>query len=202
MDNRELEVYQSKTPIEDRFQFRTQGRFRCARPTEGILIIISVILAVVIWIVFYEIWGQQFKFIYDMHEKTDHAFFFAVAFSMITFGLILCTIIIIKMILNGVDYHYTADNNMFSFYSEKAGIIKTDIHYSDVVEISYENYHLFGLIDRGFLVSIVTRTLGTVSFEYLHNKSILSHDRENTPFYIIEQRINAQFEKSNAMKRG
>ena len=195
-------MYNTGSPIEDRFQFRTQGSFKCARPTEGILIIALIAAAVVVWLLFYEIWGQQFKFVYEMHEKTDHAFFFAFAFSMITLVLIILTVFIIKLIMNGIDYHYTADNNMFSFYSEKAGIKKTDIHYTDIVRITYEDYHLFGLIDRGYLVSIVTRSLGTISFEYLHNKSIRVHDRENTPFYIIEQRIDAQFEKRNAIKKG
>ena len=97
--------------------------------------------------------------------------------------------------MNGVVYRYTADNNVFSVVSEKAGMKKTDIYYNDIVSITYDPYVLFGLIDRGSLVSIVTRSLGTVTFEYIYNKSILSRDRENTPFYIIEQRIEMQNDK-------
>ncbi len=196
MENREIRPFNSSTPIEDRFSFHTQGRFQCARSTEGILIAAVIVLAIVVWLIIYDLMGQQFKFVFYMHEKTDHAFFFAIAFAFITLALVLITVFMIKAIMNGIEYHYTADSNMFSFYSEKAGVKKTDIHYYDVVSITYDQLILFGMIDRGFIVSITTHSLGTITLEYIYNKSIRARGHENTPFHIIEKRIEMLSEKN------
>lgn len=185
-------------PVEDRFAFQTRGIFRCAHPAERILTIVTIIAAVLVWIGFYDIWSKQYIFIYNMHDeysqstKTDHSLFFAIAFSFITALIVIAAILIIHRIMQGRIYNYTADGNMFSFYSIKARVRKTDIHYNDVVSITYEKRVIFGFIDRGYYVTIETRSLGKLVLEYLHNKSAVNKDPENTPFNIIAQRTNIQ----------
>lgn len=191
----------SRSPIEDRFRFQTRGTFRCSRPSERILIIICVIAAVLLWWAIFEIWGAQFRYIVHLSDdtifegKTPHSLFFAVAFSFFTLVDVIIAGIVIKNITKGIEYHYTADENMFSFYSTKGGIKKTDIHYNDITAINYEQRVLFGMLDRGFTVTIDTRSQGTITFCYIYNKSAPTHGRENTPFYIIEERLKMQNDK-------
>ncbi len=191
-------MYNGRNPIEDRFGFQSRGIFRCAHPAERIYIIITLAAAIILWICFYEIWGQQFVYIYHLSDntsqegKTPHALFFAVAFSVITGIIVIAAIIIIRMIMQGQIYNYTADSNMFSFYSAKARVRKTDIHYNDVVSMTFDKRVIFGFIDRGYTVTIETRSLGRIELEYLHNKSSVSRDPENTPFHIIAERTNIQ----------
>jgi hypothetical protein len=191
-------MYVGSNPIEDRFGFQTRGIFRCSHPAERILILVTIAAAIIVWIGFYEIWGQQFVFIYHLSDgtpregETPHALFFALAFSVITAMIVIAAIIIVRMIMRGQIYSYTADSNMFSYYSAKARVRKTDICYNDVVSMSFDKRVIFGFIDRGYTVTIETKSLGKFELEYLHNKSAVSHDPENTPFHIIAERTNLQ----------
>lgn len=188
-------MFESRSPVEDRMGFRTQGVFRCSRATEPITVVLSLIITVIVLVGFYYIWGEQFKYIYHLGEKlgasgsTRHSAGFALVFSFVTAVIIIAEIVAVKLIFNGVEYRYTANANVFSFVSKKDGVRKTDIYYDDVVAVSYEERKLFGLFSRGYTVTIITHSLGNVVILYLFNKSIRVHSPENTPFRIIEERV-------------
>ncbi len=176
--------------------FSTRGIFRCSRASERILVILSLIITVIVFAGFYFVWGEQFKYIYHLPEKfgidqvrTQHSMGFALIFSAITAVIIIVEIVALKIILGGVEYHYMANANMFSFASHKDSMRKTDIYYDDVVAVSYEDRKLFGLFSRGYTVTIITHSLGNVVVLYMFNKSIKVRSPENTPFHIIEERV-------------
>ncbi len=175
--------------------FHTQGVFLCSRNSEQISVILSVIISLMLFAGFYYVWGEQFKYIYHLGEQlgasasTQHSTGFALIFTVVSAVIIIGEIIVLKFILGGVGYHYTANANLFSFASKKDGVRKTDIYYDDVVAVSYEERKLFGLLSRGYTVTIMTHSLGNVVILYLFNKSIRDHSPENTPFHIIEERV-------------
>ena len=187
-------MYGSANPVEDRFGFKTRGKFRCSRSTERISVILVFVITVIVFIVFYRVWGAQLLYIYGMHYETagnvavSHIQFFALAFSLITLFIFAAGFVAVKIILIGVEYSYTADSNVFSFCSAKDNVSKTDISYSDVIAVRFDERRLFGLIKRGYTVTIITHTLGTVTLEYIFNKSISEKSPENTPFNIIKIR--------------
>ncbi len=188
-------MYEAYNPVEDRMGFSTRGTFRCSRATEQISVILAFIITLMIFAAFYFMWKEQFMYIYSMNERTDHSLFFALGFSGITAVIIIVFIVAVSFLLGGVEYSYTANENMFSFVSKKDGVRKTDIHYNDVIAVSYKQRRLFGIFDRGFTVTIITHTLGNVTLLYKHNRSIKVHSPENTPFHIIEERMDIQNEK-------
>ncbi len=192
-------MYNGRNPIEDRFGFQTRGTFRCSRGSERIMLILSFIITFLIISTFYYIWGEQYKYIYHLHEvfnsmtgSTDHSMGFALIFTFITSLILIVEIVAVKAILNGVEYNYSADENIFSFVSKKDGVRKTDIHYNDVVSMTFDKRVIFGFIDRGYTVTINTRSLGSIELEYLHNKSSVNHEPEYTPFHIIAERTTIQ----------
>ena len=195
-------MYETQSPVEDRFGFTAKGTFRCSRATERIAVILSLIITAIVFVSFYLIWGRQLIYIYGMHYdelkdlsesqrlgfspvSTSHIMFFALAFTFVT-------VIIARLILNGVVYQYSADSNIFSFRSEKDNVRKTDIHYDDVIAVKYEERRLLRFIKRGYTVTVITRSLGNVVIEYIFNKSDKEHRPENTPFHIIEERTDIQ----------
>jgi|GEM_PF-3109740 len=195
-------LYGTYSPVEDRMGFSTKGIFKCSRATEQISVIVSIAVGIAVYALFYTIWGEQFIYIFNMHNRPDHWLFFAIAFFFVCIIIFIVELIVIHRLLRGVDYHYTANMNVFSFYSVKAHVRKTDIHYNDVVAVNYEERKLFGLIKRGYTVTIITHSLGTITLYYIFNKSIKVHIPANTPFYIIEQRMIIQKEKQSSLSGG
>ena len=210
-------MYDARNPVEDRFGFSTRGTFRCSRATERISVIISLIVTVIALAGFYYVWGRQYTYIALLHYdeliglseeqrmgfspiSTTHTLFFAMAFALIAVIIVICEIIALRVILGGVKYDYSADANIFSFRSEKDNVRKTDIHYNDVVAVEYEERRLLGFINRGLTVTIICRSLGNVTLEYIRSKSDKDCRPENTPFHIIEERIDVQNERRQAVR--
>ena len=185
-------MYETHSPVEDRFSFSSKGIFYCSKPTERISIIVIVVSAVLIAVLWYNVLFEQLKwyFVNDgtaVGVDTARTIGYVYVFSMAFLFVIVC--IIIKYILHGSKYYYSADAKHFSFRSEKAHVPKTDIFYDDVVSVKFEEHILFGHWLRGYIVSITTRSLGIIRFEYLFNKSISEKTPRNTPFRIIEERV-------------
>ncbi len=202
-------MYEARNPVEDRFAFSARGTFRCSRATERISVIISLVITVIAFAGFYYVWGRQFIYIALLHYddliglsesqrmgfspiSTTHTFFFAMAFALIVVIIVIGEIVALRIILGGVKYNYSADSNIFSFRSQKDNVRKTDIHYNDVIAVRYEERKLFGFIKRGLTVTIISRSLGNVTLLYIRNKSDKECKPENTPFHIIEERIDVQ----------
>lgn len=185
-------MYETRSPVDDRFSFSTKGTFCCAKPSERVTILIVVLSFAFIAVAWYKILFEQLMW-YFVNDGTyvgtetartiGYIYVFSLAF------LLAVDIIVIRLVLHGNIYSYSADEKHFSFLSEKAHIRKTDIFYDDVVSVSYDEYYLFGTWLRGYIVYITTRSLGTLRLEYLFNKSIADKTTRNTPFYIIEERV-------------
>ena len=186
-------MYETHSPVEDRFGFSTSGTFFCSKQTERISLIIifgSLIFIAVGW---YLVLFDQLKWYFvekgvQVGTETARTIGYIYIFSMAF--IIAGAVIIITNILHGDKYTYSADANRFSFLSEKAHIPKTDIIYTDVVAVRYVEKYMFGRL-KGFDVTVITRSLGNITFRYLINKSITDKTPRNTPFNIIEERLDA-----------
>lgn len=196
-------MYETHTPIEDRFRFSAKGTFYCSKPTERIWIIIIAVSTVIVAVVWYNALFDQLRWYFENGDtyiggKTAGTMGYIYVFSMAFIIAAVC--IIIRFILHGDKYYYSADEKHFSVWSKKAHLRKTDIYYNDVKELRFSEYYLFGKHLRGYTVTISTRTLGDITFEYLFNKSISDKTPENTPFNIIIERV--ELFRKDAADRG
>lgn len=194
-------MYETHTPVEDRFAFSARGTFRCSYPAERLALIIAAVSTLFLIFAEYDICFRQYEWFVDntyapARASTTFGYIFM---GMLTITLILCGVAV-KLILSGIVYSYSADKTHFSVVSKKAAFRKTDIYYYDAVAVKYEEYYLFGKWLRGYTVTVITRSLGNVTFEYLFNKSIPDKTPENTPFHMIEERIDTV--NDNAAKYG
>lgn len=190
-------MYESRGPAEDRFGYSTQGIFNCARKTERIALMITVSSTLFLAFAGYAFFYMQFEWYrqntYSPARAASTFGYIYVAFLAVT---VIIAWIIISLILSGNVYKYRADATHFSFLSEKARVRKTDIYYNDVVMVKFEEYRLFGKWLRGFYVTIVTRSLGNITFSYIFNKSITDKTPQNTPFFIIAERTQMYLENT------
>lgn len=183
-------MYETRSPIDDRFGFSAQGTFRCSRATERISVIIAAVIGFLLLVSGYELIYYLYKeqTLWAQTEPTQYAGVASLSFFGFIILLTAGEIVSLGVILSGKEYRYSANETMFSFSSRSDNVKKTDILYSDVTAVSYTERKLFGKIIRGYTVTIVTRSLGNITLEYLFNKSIPEKLPENTPFRIIEER--------------
>lgn len=191
-------MYETRSPVDDRFGFSTQGTFRCSIATERISFVITAVIGVLLLYGGYNLIYSVYKehTLYAQTDPTQYAGLAALSF--IGFIIVLFTgeAIAFKMILSGKLYRYSANETVFSFSSKSDNVHKTDIFYSDVVAVKYEERKIFGKMIRGYTVTIVTRSLGNITLEYLFNKSIANRLPGNTPFHIIEERVEILRQKT------
>ena len=185
-------MYETHNPVEDRFDYYAKGTFRCSHPTERVSIIIVAAVFVFITIAWYAVLFEQLRWYFEINAEiigvnTAKTIGYVYVFSELF--MLAVTAVIIHLILGGIVWNYSADGTHFSLWSEKARTRKTDIYYDDVVSVRYDEYYLFGTWLRGYVVCITTRSAGTIRLEYLFNKSITNKTTQNTPFYIIEERV-------------
>ena len=183
-------MYETHSPIDDRFGFSTKGTFRCSMATERIALTVTVIVGVLLlgagYSAIYEVYKAQT--LYAQTDPTQYAGVAALTFIGFVIILAVGVSVALKLILSGREYSYSADENKFSFMCAKDNVRKTDIFYSDVVSVRYEERKLLGYFVRGYTVTIITRSLGNITLEYMFNKSIPDRLPTNTPFRIIEER--------------
>ena len=195
-------MYETRNPVEDRFRFRTQGMFRCSRSTERIGLLVSFIVTLFVYSGGYGVMFGIYKET-TLWAETDPFTFGGVAsltFFAFTVIVIVGETIAVRIILSGRVYRYSANDVIFSFMSEQDKVRRVDIRYDDVLSVSYMPRKLFGIIDRGYTVSVVTGSLGIITFDYIHGKGIGSRTPANTPFRIIEERMLIQREKLSAQR--
>ena len=190
-------MYETRNPVENRFGFSTQGTFNCSRPTERIALIITGLSTLFLAFAEYAVCYLQNKwYYYNTMAPEMTASTFGLIYVFFLSLTVIAAIIVINFILVGNVYRYRADNKRFSFLSEKAHIRKTDIFYDDVVMVKFDEYRLFGKWLRGFTVTVVTRSLGNITFNYIFNKSITDKTPQNTPFFIIAERTQMWLENT------
>lgn len=184
-------MYETRSPIDDRFGFSTKGTFRCSLATERIALILTVITGLLLFVAGYNLIYYVYKehTLYAQTDPTQYAGLASLTFIGFMIVLITGEAVAAKLILSGRQYRYSANENVFSFSSKKDNVRKTDIFYSDVVSVKYSERKLFGKISRGYTVTIVTRSRGSITIEYLFNRSIPDRTTRNTPFHIIEERV-------------
>lgn len=183
-------MYESHSPIDDRFGFSAKGTFRCSMATERIALITAVVIGVLLlgggYTAIYNVYREHT--LYAQTDPTTYAGVAALTFIGFVILLAIGEAIALKLILSGKEYWYSADANRFSYSSKNDNVGKTDIFYNDVRSVQYEERRLFGRIIRGYTVTIITGSLGTLTLEYMFNKSIPDKSPQNTPFRIIEER--------------
>ncbi len=183
-------MYETHNPVEDRFGFRTQGIFRCAKPSERISIVVIVVCTLLLSLGWYLVLYVQLRWYFGL--RTDVGVSASRTMGFLFLGvvtlLVLTAVVLITFILHGNLYSYTANDSVFSFRCDRERIPKTDIRYDDVASVEYREMRLFGKWQRGFEVTVITRSLGSITFRYLFNKSIPNKTHANTPFHIIEER--------------
>jgi len=185
-------MYETRSPVDDRFDFSAKGIFYCSMSTERTIIIVLIVSAVIIAVLWYNVLFDQLRWYFDkggtaVGVDTARTIGYVYVFSMVFLIVVICCII--RFILYGNKYYYSADSKHFSFRSEKAHIPKTDIFYDDVITVRYDEMYLFGIWFRGYTVTVTTRSLGAIRFDYLFNKSSPDKTPRCTPFSIIEERV-------------
>ena len=179
-------IEDSQVLYEKRFGYSTKGSFRCIRRSEKLMILLVVIIALLFLSGAYVWLLENVKFIYNIKNEITHLPFFGIAYLVTAAVTVLICFIIIKVIMSGDKYEYTADAECFRIMSAKAGKSRVDILYDDVKDISAEPLDIGSRIHRGLTVTITTRSLGTVSYDYLFGAG--SGTFEASPFHIIYDR--------------
>ncbi len=171
---------------EKRFGYSDKGSFRCVRRTEKLMILLVIIIALLFLSGLYVWLWENVKFIYNIKNEISHLPFFGLTYIVIAAVTVLICFIIVKAIMSGDRYEYAADAECFRIMSPKAGKSRVDILYDDVKDISAEPLDIGTRIHRGLTVTITTRSLGTVSFDYLFGTGTRTF--EASPFHIIYER--------------
>ncbi len=175
----------------------SKGEFKCAFDNEmvflGIVLVVIIALAILMLPFLLDIIGF-------MGRRSGRDFLGAVAMAgFLVFGTIFA------IILNGRTYHY--DANETEFVVTGPGNHKEYFYYTDVQDITTEEFKLFGK-KRGYIVTIST-SVRDIQYRYVFGKNKVFTDIDGTPFYYLglnsglyaktranvdEDLVNAQFE--------
>lgn len=175
----------------------SKGEFKCAFDNEMIyLAIIGVILVVLVI--------ASLPFVLSLLNfvgRRNGADFLGVI--MIPFYIVFGTAF--AVVLNGRTCNY--DANETEFVVTGPGKRKEYFYYSDVQDITTEEFRLFGK-KRGYIVTITT-SVRDVQYRYIFGKNKVFTDIDGTPFYYLglnsglyaktganvdEEQVNLQFE--------
>lgn len=176
--------------LSDRFDFRAVGNFRCARKSEALwLSVVAVVYTLALVII---IWNAVLVLSTDYSEKVliyasstvNGIVMFVSVFAMIPIITVIVAIAV-KMITSGVEYSYTANDEMLIITDPKGE--KTSFYYSDMESVTYEKLTLFSERQRGFDVYVKTK-YRTFRYQYIYSKNKLLRGEKDTPFFILEER--------------
>ena len=185
-EKRDIMIEDRQFLYEKRFGYSDKGSFRCIRRTEKLMILLVVIIALLFLSGLYIWLWENVKYIYNIKNEIYHLPFFGLTYLVIVAVTVLICFIIVKAIMSGDRYEYTADAECFRIMSSKAGKPRVDILYDDVKDISTAPLDIGTKIHRGLTVTITTRSLGTVSYDYLFGARLGTF--EASPFHIIYDR--------------
>lgn len=161
-----------------RFSYTRTGEFRvrCKAETSLTIFFILLIPAGIILVAF--LTNDYLKEVPQLGELLSYVY---------SFWGTLC-LFIIGAIRAGVTCKYYADQNEFKI---------TDNHkhteylfYSDIVSVDYDPIKLFSCVPRGFHVTITTE-YRTIVYDYLFFGNFGSSSPEDTPFHLLETRVQA-----------
>lgn len=161
-----------------RFSYTRTGEFRvrCKAETSLTIFFILLIPAGIILVAF--LTNDYLKEVPQLGELLSYVY---------SFWGTLC-LFIIGAIRAGVTCKYYADQNEFKI---------TDNHkhteylfYSDIVSVDYDPIKLFSCVPRGFRVTITTE-YRTIVYDYLFFGNFSSSSPEDTPFHLLETRVQA-----------
>lgn len=161
-----------------RFSYTRTGEFRvrCKAETSLTIFFILLIPAGIILAAF--LTNDYLKEVPQLGELLSYVY---------SFWGTLC-LFIIGAIRAGVTCKYYADQNEFKI---------TDNHkhteylfYSDIVSVDYDPIKLFSCVPRGFRVTITTE-YRTIVYDYLFFGNFGSSSPEDTPFHLLEARVQA-----------
>lgn len=161
-----------------RFSYTRTGEFRvrCKAETSLTIIFTLLIPAGIILVAF--LTNDYLKEVPQLGELLSYVY---------SFWGTLC-LFIIGAIRAGVTCKYYADQNEFKI---------TDNHkhteylfYSDIVSVDYDPIKLFSCVPRGFRVTITTE-YRTIVYDYLFFGNFGSSSPEDTPFHLLETRVQA-----------
>lgn len=161
-----------------RFSYTRTGEFRvrCKAETPLTIFFILLIPAEIILVAF--LTNDYLKEVPQLGELLSYVY---------SFWGMLC-LFIISAIRAGVTCKYYADQNEFKI---------TDNHkhaeylfYSDIVSVDYDPIKLFSCVPRGFRVTITTE-YRTIVYDYLFFGNFGSSSPEDTPFHLLETRVQA-----------
>ena len=161
-----------------RFSYTRTGEFRvrCKAETSLTIFFILLIPAGIILVAF--LTNDYLKEVPQLGELLSYVY---------SFWGTLC-MFIIGAIRAGVTCKYYADQNEFKI---------TDNHkhteylfYSDIVSVDYDPIKLFSCVPRGFRVTITTE-YRTIVYDYLFFGNFGSSSPEDTPFHLLETRVQA-----------
>ena len=161
-----------------RFSYTRTGEFRVRCKAETLLTIVFLILIPVGIILIVFLTKDYVKEVPQLGELLSY---------MYGFWGMLC-LFIIGAIRAGVTCKYYADQDEFKI---------TDNHkhteylfYSDIVSVDYDPIKLFSCVPRGFRVTITTE-YRTIVYDYLFFGNFGSSSPEDTPFHLLEARVQA-----------
>jgi hypothetical protein len=161
-----------------RFSYTRTGEFRvrCKAETPLTIFFLLLIPAGIILVAF--LTNDYLKEVPQLGELLSYVY---------SFWGMLC-LFIISAIRAGVTCKYYADQNEFKI---------TDNHkhaeylfYSDIVSVDYDPIKLFSCVPRGFRVTITTE-YRTIVYDYLFFGNFGSSSPEDTPFHLLETRVQA-----------
>ncbi len=161
-----------------RFSYTRTGEFRvrCKAETPLTIFFLLLIPAGIILVAF--LTNDYLKEVPQLGELLSYVY---------SFWGMMC-LFIISAIRAGVTCKYYADQNEFKI---------TDNHkhaeylfYSDIVSVDYDPIKLFSCVPRGFRVTITTE-YRTIVYDYLFFGNFGSSSPEDTPFHLLETRVQA-----------
>ena len=161
-----------------RFSYTRTGEFRvrCKAETPLTIFFLLLIPAGIILVAF--LTNDYLKEVPQLGELLSYVY---------SFWGTLC-LFIISAIRAGATCKYYADQNEFKI---------TDNHkhaeylfYSDIVSVDYDPIKLFSCVPRGFRVTITTE-YRTIVYDYLFFGNFGSSSPEDTPFHLLETRVQA-----------
>ncbi len=175
----------------------SKGEFKCAFNNEmvflGIILLIIIVLVILMLPFLLDLIGF-------MGRRGGRNFVGAVAtVGTVVFGTAFA------FILNGRTYHY--DANETEFVVTGPGNHKEYFYYTDVQDITAEEFKLFGK-KRGYIITIST-SVRDIQYRYVFGKNKVFTDIDGTPFYYLglnsglyaktranvdDDMVNAQFE--------
>lgn len=177
--------YSSFTSVEDRFNYKRKGVFRCRYKREAMYTAIYIAVVVIVLIVVLSAGTQAdsnmasviFTLAFDTLKVTSFVWF--------PLALIGGT----RVILSGAEYSFTADEEKMLIVCPKENI-RADIYYNNVLNVEYQERLTFVRKKlKGYLVTIYCKDgIKTFDFVFPYSSGTVALTKDLTPFRIIEER--------------